>query len=210
MPIPLSDKERPSLHCLSKVQAAYLTGGAFEYLPWETYVDTEHEGRLRRQGKLPKDKKVVVAGTKLDIKKKMEDLELNLNIEDATNVREVLEIRARAFHMAKVCDFKTCRKITEKYLSKLRATQVVGMRGPTVSKVRRTDRKIFHKVLGKTAKGSGSVQSGLEFFLNTPDHHIWKLLDPQIKSMPDQELEPRVKHDKRKRASRHKTGEKGE
>ena len=199
MPIPLSDRERPSLYCLGKVQAAYSTGGTYQYLTWETFVDAEHEGRLRRQGKLPKEKEVVVAGTKLNIKKETEDIELNLHIDDATDVREVLEIRARAFHMAKVCDFETCRKITERFLSKLRATQVVGMRGPTINEVRRADREIFHEVLGKAAKGSGSIQTGLEFFLKTPDHHLWKLLDPQIKSMPDQGLEQKVRPEKRKR-----------
>ena len=200
MPIPLSDKERPSLHCLTKVQAAYSTGGTFEYLNWEVFVDAEHEGRLRRQGKLTQDRQeVILEGSKLGTKKKPEVLETNMKIEDAMDVREVLEIRARAFHMAKVCDFETCRKITERYLSKLRATQVVGMRGPTINEIRRADREIFHEILNKAAKGSGSVQSGLEFFLGSPEHHLWKLLDPQIESMPDQGVEPKVKSEKRKR-----------
>ena len=60
MPVPASDRDRPSLHTLTKVQGVFGPGGSFQHLPWETYVSMEHEGKLRRAGKIPKDKKEVI------------------------------------------------------------------------------------------------------------------------------------------------------
>ena len=138
MPIALSDRERPGLICLGKVQAAYMTGGSFEYLNFECYMDAETEGRLKRAGRLPKDKQeLVYSNDRITVKSKTDEMP-KMEIIDATDMREILEIRARAFHMAKVCDFETCRQLTERYLSKLRATQVEGMRGPTINEVRRS------------------------------------------------------------------------
>ena len=60
MPKPLSDRERPSLHTLGKVQSNFSPGGQHLHLAWESYIDQEMEGRLRRAGRLPRDKSEVV------------------------------------------------------------------------------------------------------------------------------------------------------
>ena len=177
MPIALSDRERPGLICLGKVQAAYMTGGSFEYLNFECYMDAETEGRLKRAGRLPKDKQeLVYSNDRITVKSKTDEMP-KMEIIDAADMREILEIRARAFHMAKVCDFETCRQLTERYLSKLRATQVEGMRGPTINEVRRTDREIFQTILVWVAKGQGSVSAGIRHYLDNPAEALWKLLD---------------------------------
>ena len=84
-------------------------------------------------------------------------------IRDARDLRETLETRARCFQMLKVCESETCRRLTERHLSKLRATQAEGMRGPTLNETRRAaDREIFSHILSWVAKGEGSA----------PGHHF--------------------------------------
>ena len=208
MPVPVSDKEKPSLHALTKVSQAYGVGGTFHYLVWEVYLDQEWEGRLRRAGKLPRDRQeLIYTGSKVTVKNKDDELPIALEIEDASDLREILDIRGRAFHMTKTCDHETCRLLTERYLSKLRATQVEGMRGPTINEIRRFDRELFEAVLSWVAKSQGSIQSGLKHFLDTPSEHLWRLLEPQIASMPDQGKERKIT-EKRPRESKEERTEK--
>lgn len=202
MPVPLSDRERPSLFALGRVRAAYSTGGTFEYLSWETFADAELEGRLKRAGKLPKDKQeLAVEGSKLTIEKKNDDPLMAKVIEDAADLREVLDIRARTFHMTKAAEFNTCRMLTERYLSKLRATQIAGMRPPTINEIRRCDRELFQEVLSRVARGQGSIELGLKHYLAHPEEAVWKLLEAQIQSMPDQGIEARPSAPKKRKAA---------
>lgn len=55
MPEPASDRERPSLHTLSKMHTAVGPNGTYQHLSWETSCRW-----LRRAGKLPKDRKELV------------------------------------------------------------------------------------------------------------------------------------------------------
>eukprot|EP00435_Cladocopium_sp_Y103_P018022 s309_g4.t1 len=202
MPVPLSDKERPSLFALGRVQTAYSTGGTFEYLSWETFADAELEGRLKRAGKLPKDRQeLAVEGSKVTIEKKNDDQLLAKVIEDAADLREVLDIRARTFHIAKVAEFMTCRTLTERYLSKMRATQIAGMRPPTINEIRRCDRELFQEILSRVARGQGSVELGLKHYLNHQEEPVWKLLESQIQSMPDQGVEAKPGSAKKRKAA---------
>lgn len=100
--------------------------------------------------------------------------------------------------MLKVCEFEVCRKLTEQYLSKLRATQAEGMRGPTLNEIRRADLEIFNYILSWVAKGEGTVQNGLAAMLEDQAHHLWRLLDPQVKSFPDQGWDQKVAEPKEK------------
>ena len=105
-------------------------------------------------GKLPKSKqRLVFANNEFSVKSVQEDLVAERPIRDATELRETLEIRARCFHMLKVCEFEVCRKLTERYLSKLRATQAEGMRGPTLNEIRR-DLQLCTLVGGKRWRDS--------------------------------------------------------
>ena len=194
MPPPLSDRERPSLYSLGKTQAAYSTGGSFEYINWEAYVDAEWEGVLKRSGKLPQDRQRLVYSdnNELSVKTVQDELVAERSIRDVTDLRETLEIRARCFQMLKVCEFEVCRKVTERYLSKLRATQAEGMRGPTLNEVRRADREIFNYVLSWVAKGEGTIQNSLTAMMEDQSHHLWRLLDPQVKDFPEQGRDQKI------------------
>ena len=88
-----------------------------------------------------------------------------LEIDDASDLREVLDIRGRTFHMTRACEYETCRRLTERYLSKMRATQVEGMRGPTINEIRRFDRELFETILTWVAKSQGTIKDGLQHYL---------------------------------------------
>ena len=191
---PLSDKERPSLLALSKVIQAYGPSGTFQYLSWEVYLDREHEGRLRRAGKLPKDhQELVTIGERVVIKNKDTEISVQVDISEPMDMRECLDVRGKAFHMCKICNYEICRQLTERYLSKMRATQVDGMRAPTLNEIRRFDRELFEEILSHVAKSEGSIQNGLKHYLENPTEALWKLPDPQLASHPDQGKEKPIK-----------------
>lgn len=220
MPVPVSDKERPSLHTLGKVQGNFGQGGQFQHLSWESYVDSELEGRLKRSGKLPKDKtELVLKDDKVSLRNKEAELQSTLEVRDTATLREVLEIRARSFHMLNVADYFVMRRLTEKYISMLRQTTMEGMRGPTMNEVRRTDRILFEEILKWVSKGQGTVDAGVNHYLSDPRDVMWTLCGQQPENYPDQGLEKGQQHeDKKKRKAQeletkvdaHKDDEKAE
>ena len=97
MPVPASDRDRPSLHTLTKVQGVFGPGGSFQHLPWETYVSMEHEGKLRRAGKILKDKKeVILEDKKLSLASASDEAELpeTRKVDGILALQDVLELRA--------------------------------------------------------------------------------------------------------------------
>lgn len=190
LPRPLSDRERPALHTLTKVQSNFAQGGQYLHLAWEVFIDQEVEGRLRRAGMLPKDKaEVVFRDSKLLVKSREPDPLSTADIRDLASLREALDIRARAFMMLGICEYNVCNQLTERYVSLLRQTPVEGMRAPTINEVRRTDRLIFEEVLKWVSKGYGVISDGIRNYLDKPGDNLWKLCDPQLESLPDQGLE---------------------
>ena len=180
MPTPGSDRERPSLHTLGKVQGNFGSGGHFQHISWESYVDAETEGRLRREGKLPRDKtELVLREDKVAVRSKEANLQSTVDIKDTASLREALEIRARAFHMLGVGDYFVVKRLTEKFVSLLRQTSLEGMRQPTLNEVRRTDRVIFEEILRWVSKGQGTVDAGLNHYLASPQDMLWSLCSQQ-------------------------------
>ena len=199
MPRPLSDRERPALHTLTKVQSNFAQGGQYLHLAWETFIDQEVEGRLRRAGKLPRDKaEVVVRDDKLMVKSRDADHLSTADIRDLASLRECLDIRARSFMMLSICEYRICHHLTERYISLLRQTPLEGMRAPTINEIRRTDRLIFEEVLKWVSKGYGVVSDGIQNYIDKPNDVLWRLCDPQVESLPDQGLERQSGSSKRK------------
>ena len=117
LPRPLSDRERPALHTLTKVQSNFAQGGQYLHLAWEVYIDQEVEGRLRRAGKLPRDKaEVVFRDSKIVVKDREPDPLSTADIKDLASLREALDIRARAFMMLGICEYGICNQLTERYI----------------------------------------------------------------------------------------------
>ena len=199
---PLSDQERPSLYTLSKVKHNFAPGGPHVHLPWETFIDADFEGRLVRAGKMPKDiREVVVSGSIVTVKHDDKAIETGADLSDLQSLREVLDIRARAFHMLGVMTYQVSRGLTDKYFSRLREVPPEGMRRPTVNEARKTDRLIFQEVLKWTSKGKGSVEDGVNYYLNNMDHSLWKGLMPQVHNLPDQGIDRPTGREKVKDAS---------
>ena len=133
MPVPASDRDRPSLHTLTKVQGVFGPGGSFQHLPWETYVSMEHEGKLRRAGKIPKDKKeVILEDKKLSLASASDEAELpeTRKVDGILALQDVLELRARAYHMLDVAKHRTVTSYHEKIIGFLRATKEMGCEDP--------------------------------------------------------------------------------
>ena len=199
MPKPLSDRERPSLHTLGKVQSNFSPGGQYLHLAREIYIDQEMEGRLRRAGKLPKDKsEVILKDDKLTVKQKDTELSSTVLVRDVTSMREVLELRARAFAMLSVASFSVCQLLVDRYTSLLRQTLVEGMRPPTLNEIRKTDRVLFEEILKWVSKGHGKIDDGLSHYLSNPEDPLWKLCSQQVETLPDQGKEKSLESSKRK------------
>lgn len=195
MPEPSSDRDRPSLHTLSKVQGTFGPGGTYQHVPWESYVTMETESRLRRAGKLPRDKKeVVLDDQKLKVKTAEEDFPETTKVEDILTLKDTMNLRARAFHMLNVCPYNVVASYGEKIVEHLRATTAEGMRQPTLNEARRADREIMSEILKWVAKGRGSIEAGLQHYVSSAESEaLWKLLAPQPETLPDQGKEKSAK-----------------
>lgn len=199
LPPPGSDRERPSLHTLGRLQANFGPNGAFMHLSWEVYVDLEYEGRLRRQGKLPKDKtEIYIKDDNLKMGSKQGVDFGYTDVKDLTVLREIMEIRGRAMHMLKVLDYETQSRLANRYMALLRVTPADGFRRPTVNELRKTDRNLFEDILSWVAKGYGTIQAGINHHLDDRDSWVWKLMSPQPESTPDQGVD-RTLEDKGKK-----------
>ena len=198
MPPPVNDRERPSLHTLTKVQGTFGPGGSFQHIPWEAYINMDTENRLRRAGKLPKDKKEVIVGDeKLELRSKELEIGETNKIEDPLALHDVMQLRARAFQMMDVCGFNVASEYGGKFISLLRAPTPVGMRAPTMNEVRQTDREIMGEILKWVGKGRGSMEAGLTHYARNPVEALWKMMSQQPESLPDQGIERAVKQSNR-------------
>ncbi len=207
IPPPGSDRDRPSLHTLGRLQANFGPNGAYMHLSWEVYVDLDYEGRLRRQGRLPKEKtEIFVKDENLKMSTKQNVDFGYTEVKDLTVLREIMEIRGRAMRMLKVLDYETHTRLVNRYMALLRSTPAGGFRRPTVNELRKSDRNLFEDILSWVAKGYGTIQAGITHHLDDKDSWVWKLLVQQPESTPDQGLEKALEDKSRKR-KHHQTSE---
>lgn len=194
MPPPINDRERPSLHTLTKVQGTFGPGGSYQHISWEAYINMDTENRLHRAGKLPKDKKEVIVGDeKLELRSKELEIGETNKIEDPLALHDVMQLRARAFQMMEVCGYGVAMEYGGKFISLLRAPTPVGMRAPTMNEVRQTDREIMSEILKWVGKGRGSLEDGLAHYARNPDESLWKMMAQQPENLPDQGKERALK-----------------
>ena len=208
IPPPGSDRDRPSLHTLGRLQANFGPNGAYMHLSWEVYVDLDYEGRLRRQGRLPRDKtEIFVKDENLKMSTRQNVDFGYTGVKDLTVLREIMEIRGRAMHMLKILDYETHARLVNRFMALLRSTPAYGFRRPTVNELRKTDRNLFEDILSWVAKGYGTIQAGITHHLDDKDSWVWKLMVQQPEStLLDQGLE-RALEDKSRKRKRHQTSE---
>ena len=201
MPSPSSDTERPSLYTLNHLAKSFQGPGAsFEHLAWETYLSMEEEDRLGRAGVMPKPRGelTIAKDSKVEITEKEGSEPLVEHVNDLEMMRKRLEIRARAAAMLDIAPYQAYRSLNDRYFGKILAQVPEGMRGPTVSEVRRFDRTLHQELLRWLSRDLGTLERGLMYHLNDDGVSIWRLLDPVIKSLPDQGVEKAMKGKKRK------------
>ena len=148
----------------------------------------ECESRLRRAGKLPKDKKeLILDDKKITLNSRDEDFPEPPRICDLLTLKDAMDLRSRAFQMLDVATYQDFEQYNNRVMGLLRATVAEGMRAPTINEARRCDREIMTEILRVVAKGSGTVGAGLRFFAQAGEGEgLWRLLDAQPEHLPDQ------------------------
>ena len=203
MPQPVSDAERPSLFSLSKAQQALSSPGAsFEHLSWEMFISSEEEGRLIRQGKMPKGQPELILGKgdKLSLKEQALSPPVE-QIEGIDRLRRCLDLRARAYCMIEAAEFSTYRLLNDRYFSKLQSTTPEGMRNPSINEIRRFDRVLHEDILRWLSRDTGDLNTAILYHLENDHLSLWRLLDPVMSSLPDQGIERAAEKDSKKRKS---------
>ena len=201
MPKAVSDSERPSNWTLQKLANNFSLGGKHLHLEWENYVSVEVEERVSRSGKALKSKPAVflVGGKTLEVQEQEVELEGTVNITGLTVMREVLQLRARAFATMELVSYDTMAKLHDRYYGLLRRTVPDLMRTPTINEVRRFDRELMKQALKWKSEGNGELGDCVEFYLDSQGAGLWKLLEPVPEAHPDQgqEKTAEMKKDKK-------------
>lgn len=184
----VSDSERPSIWTLQKLANNFSLGGKHLHLEWENYVSVEAEEKAARSGKSLKSRPAVflVGGRHLEVQEQEVELEGVVSITGLTVMREVLQLRARAFATMELVDFGVMTKLHDRYYGLLRQTVPDRMRTPTINEVRRFDRELMKQALKWKSEGNGELGDCLEYYLDSPAAGLWKLLEPVPESLPDQ------------------------
>ena len=112
-------------------------------------------------------------------------------IGDVTAMQEALELRARAFCMLGLASYAVYRRLTEFFVARLRDLPPEGFRAPTLNEIRKCDRVLREDLLRFISKSVGTLDQGVSFHLDKPDHAIWKLVAHEVEGVPDKGLDPK-------------------
>lgn len=133
---------------------------------------------------------LVIKDSKIALKDKVEEELTGIQVVDGEKVmRKALEIRARAFSMAKVATYESYRRLHDKYFSRINATVPSGMRPPTVNEVRRFDRLLHEEIMKWLGRNVGELDKGVLYYLSHDELGLWRLLDAVVETLPDQGIE---------------------
>eukprot|EP00435_Cladocopium_sp_Y103_P017119 s2411_g4.t1 len=205
MPRPVSDAERPSLYGLTRLARSLMGPGAsFEYVPWESFLTLEEERRMERAGVLPKSRGEIVLSRdqRLTVKEKdTADPPVDLT-NDMETMRKRLDIRARAAEMLEVGRYVTYRALHDRYIGAILAEVPEGMRAPTIQEVRRFDRALHQEILRWLSREVGTLDGGIVYHMENNQVGLWRLLDPVIRTLPDQGVEKSYKSTTKRARSR--------
>lgn len=81
-------------------------------------------------------------------------------------MQDVLRVRSVAHAVLNLVDFNTYEEMTQMFVRRIRKRQPDRERGPTINEVRTTDRFIHEEVLSFASRGTGTLDSGIQYFLN--------------------------------------------
>jgi hypothetical protein len=186
----LSDYERPGVSTLSKVVDNYRVGGPMIYVKWEFYVNAEEERKLLRLGG-EKESFFRLQSKDGHLRAVEEGPELlRARVEDLMALQDVLKVRAAAHEIAQVVSFPTYIQLTDEYLKALKKIPAQLMRTATLNEVMLFDRLLHEEILTFVAKGQGTLQDGLAWFLGPGrSNQLWTLIETRPETMPDQGAE---------------------
>jgi hypothetical protein len=190
-PIIRSDRERPSMATLTKVNANFGDGGEHAYIAWERYYSLEEENSM----KPGKTNELKISGEKIAVETMDEEV-MTMKIESILRMQETLQIRARTHHTLGIVSYQVYNRLTEIFISKMRETVPEGMRVPSLEEIRRVDKVIHVEILKHVARGVGTLEAGLTHYTSEAGllEKVWLLASPQLASLPDQGIQRTVPH----------------
>ena len=191
MPKPVSDAERPSSWTLQRLANNFSLGGKHLHVEWESYVSLEKEERATRGGKSLKSHPAVflVGGKTLEVQEQEVELDGVHKVTGLVSMQETLVLRARVFAMLELVPFNLMVKLNDRYTGLVRRTVPEKMRPPTLNEIRRFDRELMKQALRWKSEGQGELGDCLEYYLDTPNASLWRLLEPVPEAVPDQGIE---------------------
>ena len=194
---PFEVHEKPGPQCMAKLLANFRVEGAWRHLEWEEYTSEDEERRAARLGLVKSERTVRFAQASGGVLSLAvgETPELRASrVEDLLLLQDVLLVRAVSLEFAEIGRLPTYLRLTSEYTKALKLDVPERFRRPTLSEVRLVDRLIHEEILPHVARGVGTVDEGLTFFLGPGrTHRIWDLLKPVPEIVPDQGQERRVK-----------------
>ena len=191
MPLIRSDRERPSMATLTKVNANFGDGGEYAYIAWERYYSHEEENFMRPG----KKNELKISGEKIAVETMDEEV-MTMKIESILRMQETLQIRARTHHTLGIVNYQVYSRLTEIFISKMRETVPEGMRVPSLEEIRRVDKVLHVEILKYVARGVGTLEAGLTHYTSEEGllEKVWLLASPQLATLPDQGIHRTVPH----------------
>jgi hypothetical protein len=106
------------------------------------------------------------------------------------DMQEVLRVREHAHGLLELVEPALYRELPVIYYDILRGRVPLRMRRASMGEVRQFDRELLLDSPETIQKREDStVQESICWFLDHKEHSLWRMLDPESESMPDQSLE---------------------
>ena len=131
----------------------------------------------------------LVGGKTLEVQEQEVELDGVHKVTGLVSMQETLVLRARVFAMLELVPFNLMVKLNDRYTGLVRRTVPEKMRPPTLNEIRRFDRELMKQALRWKSEGQGELGDCLEYYLDTPNASLWRLLEPVPEAVPDQGIE---------------------
>ena len=194
LPSELTDAELVGTISLSNVVDNHKVGGKHAYLRWEIFTSKDDEARAIRLGlgKKPENIRLLTTEGSRELQAIGVETDPKVNrvsVKDIVTLTDTLHIRAVAYEVAELVDFKTYQRFTDIYVRSQKVRVNDKMRRATINEVRLTDRLIHEEIAQYTVKGVGTMNEGIKFFCDNPDHQLLGFLKLQGWGYPGQGIE---------------------
>ena len=163
----LGDGEMPGSIALSAVADNFRVGGGLCYLQWERFLSLDEERRAERQGVTRDQRLILSTGPEGHIEgRNAENIVSKAAVTDVLAIGDLLRVRSAAHELLSIVKFNMNERYNAELVKMLKKTPPARMRLPSIHEARLVDRLIHEEVLSHVARGLGSLEQGLEWFVN--------------------------------------------